>query len=240
MKNKKLAFTLAEILITLGVIGVIAAMTLPTLIKKYQQHETVNRLKQTYSILYNAVRRSESENGLLETWELPNVERPTGTNGYNYGKSFFEQYLKSYIIVAKECKYSSDNCWGNSYKFTNGNTYTTNNHEPYNFIYTVVLSNGAVAGFWAKESLVEVYIDINGRKGPNRYGKDWFDIVIVKSPDSTSVVATGKSGVYMYAQGISRSRLITDGFGCSTLGIGLICGALIMHDGWKISEDYPW
>lgn len=39
------AFTLAEVLITLGVIGVVAAMTLPTLIQNYQEQEYVNKLK---------------------------------------------------------------------------------------------------------------------------------------------------------------------------------------------------
>lgn len=42
-------FTLAEVLITLGIIGVVAAMTLPTLISNYQKSVALNRLKQTYA-----------------------------------------------------------------------------------------------------------------------------------------------------------------------------------------------
>ena len=45
------AFTLAEVLITLGVIGVVAAMTMPTVIKKYQEQVTVNKVKKIYSTL---------------------------------------------------------------------------------------------------------------------------------------------------------------------------------------------
>ena len=43
----KLAFTLAEVLITLGIIGIVAAMTIPTLLAKYQEKQTVTKLKQT-------------------------------------------------------------------------------------------------------------------------------------------------------------------------------------------------
>ena len=103
------AFTLAEVLITLGVIGVVSALTMPTLIKHYQQHETVNRLKETYSILYNAVRMSETENGLLETWDIPDSLWEGASDCYGKGKIFFEQYLKSYIKIAKDC--TASECW---------------------------------------------------------------------------------------------------------------------------------
>ena len=48
--NKR-AFTLAEVLITLGIIGVVAAMTLPTLLNKYQEVVTVNKVKKFYFAL---------------------------------------------------------------------------------------------------------------------------------------------------------------------------------------------
>ena len=44
----KFAFTLAEVLITLGIIGVVAAMTIPTLMQKYYEKQTVAKLKETY------------------------------------------------------------------------------------------------------------------------------------------------------------------------------------------------
>ena len=130
--RKKFGFTLAEVLITLGVIGVVAAMTMPTLIKHYQQHETVNRIKQTYSILSNAVRMSETENGLLETWEIPNTYFDTNT--YTYGKRFFEQYLKPYIKVTKECKKLSNECWADEY--TRPITLLLNISRPHQIILT--------------------------------------------------------------------------------------------------------
>ena len=49
MKNNNKAFTLAEVLITLGIIGIIAAMTLPSLIQKQQKKMAANQLKVMYS-----------------------------------------------------------------------------------------------------------------------------------------------------------------------------------------------
>ena len=177
MKNFK-AFTLAEVLITLGVIGVVAAMTMPTLIKHYQQHETVNRLKETYSILYNAVRMSETENGLLESWDIPNGG--WGANTYTYGKTFFEQYLKPYIKVAKECKKLSNECWADEYTRPNGNISTYYSASS-NYTYGIVLANGSVVGIIPQGTYCEVYIDLNGKKGPNKLGKDAFGIILAKS-----------------------------------------------------------
>ena len=55
--------TVGEVLITLGVIGVVAAMTMPTLIKKYQQHVAVTQLKKAYTELNQAIKFSEAEYG---------------------------------------------------------------------------------------------------------------------------------------------------------------------------------
>ena len=239
--NKKVAFTLVEVLITLGVIGVVSAITMPTLIKNYQQHETVNRLKETYSIISQAVRMSETENGLLETWEIPNAS--WGADTYPYGKTFFEQYLKPYIKIAKECKYLSNECWADKYIRTNGVVDETFFSASKNKTYGMVLANGSVIGFYPRGSLCEIYIDLNGKKGPNKLGKDAFDIVIAKTSRNDNFGNFNKSGVYMYGQGKTKTELTSGLLGCSKTATelaGLYCGALIMHDDWKIEKDYPW
>ena len=60
MKNLK-AFTLAEVLIVLGIIGVISAMTLPTLISNYQKQVLVNQLRKSHSLLSQAFERMMHE-----------------------------------------------------------------------------------------------------------------------------------------------------------------------------------
>src|SRR5574344_1882726 len=65
---KKAAFTLAEVLITLGIIGVVAALTIPTLVNNYQEKASVTKLKKLYSIVSQAVKLAEVDNGPIEDW----------------------------------------------------------------------------------------------------------------------------------------------------------------------------
>ena len=230
-------FTLAEVLITLGIIGVVSALTMPTLIKHYQQHETVNRLKQTYSIISQAVRMSETENGLLESWDIPNTSANTASDCYNKGKIFFEQYLKPYIKITRDC--TASECWAKSHTRPNGATVNFSNHKTYN----IVLVNGTVIAFYPNETFVQFYIDLNGKKGPNKYGRDYFSILISKISKNDNLGNFNKSGVYMYGQGKTKTELTSGQYSCSktaTLNAGVYCGALIMHNGWKIDENYPW
>ena len=62
---RRAAFTLAEVLITLGIIGVVAAMTLPSLIAKYQEKVLVTQAKKSYSIIMNAVNTYNSDLGVF-------------------------------------------------------------------------------------------------------------------------------------------------------------------------------
>ena len=62
-KNEANGFTLAEVLITLGIIGVVAAMTLPTLIQNYQKMILKNQYKKTYSQFYNAIKLAQAKTG---------------------------------------------------------------------------------------------------------------------------------------------------------------------------------
>ena len=89
-KAFKAGFTLAEVLITLGIIGVVAAMTIPTLMTAYQKKQIVTRLKRAYSIVQQSIRLSEDENGEVESWN-------TKLNG----EQFFKTYLANHIKYLK-------------------------------------------------------------------------------------------------------------------------------------------
>ena len=97
MKNFKIrAFTLAEILITLGIIGVVAALTMHALIKTYQKNVTVNKLKETYSILSQAVKLSEIDNQTCDMWDYHDVRRNSDA-----ALEWFNKYLKPYLKYSK-------------------------------------------------------------------------------------------------------------------------------------------
>ena len=63
--KKRAAFTLAEVLITLGVIGIVAAMTMPTLIANYREKVFVTSAKRGYSVLTNAINKWNADNGVV-------------------------------------------------------------------------------------------------------------------------------------------------------------------------------
>ena len=67
---RKLAFTLAEVLITLGIIGVVAAMTLPGLLQSWNDKATVNKVKKVYSLLNQAYLMSKEKNGPISEWNI--------------------------------------------------------------------------------------------------------------------------------------------------------------------------
>ena len=64
-KFKKYGFTLAEVLVTLGVIGIVAALTMPTLMANHQKTVQKAQFKKAYSLFYNAVMQAQAELGYL-------------------------------------------------------------------------------------------------------------------------------------------------------------------------------
>ena len=62
------AFTLAEVLITLGIIGIISAMTIPMLIQKYSQYVVEIKLKRFYTTMAQAITMAETDYGAKEHW----------------------------------------------------------------------------------------------------------------------------------------------------------------------------
>lgn len=82
MKNHmKNAFTLAEVLITLGIIGVIAALTLPSLIQDYREKAQVARVKKFYSVFSQAYTMALQDNGPIDTWGLDDSVQNEDENG---------------------------------------------------------------------------------------------------------------------------------------------------------------
>jgi len=66
----KKAFTLAETLITLGIIGIVAALTIPTFVENYREKQIVVKLKKFYSTFSQAYQMAINDHGTIDTWEL--------------------------------------------------------------------------------------------------------------------------------------------------------------------------
>ena len=110
MQVRDKAFTLAEVLITITVIGVVAALTIPTLIQSYKKSVVETRLAKFYSVMNNAIRMAEIDYGPQSTWtdyHINQVQDEEGQakidNGDKYDAlvdKYFAPYLK--IIASEE------------------------------------------------------------------------------------------------------------------------------------------
>lgn len=178
---KRKAFTLAEVLITLGIIGVVAGMTIPILMQNIQDTEMKNKMKKEYSVLSNAYQQLKTESGGDFTYALADG---TGANSTILFKNVFKAKL-SYI---RECSFNtginSRVCLPNDIKWLNGttanNSYTT---VAYNGA-TLVLKDGASLAFLPDDLSCNyprgtytnecgwILMDVNGLQPPNQWGRD--------------------------------------------------------------------
>ena len=101
LAQREAAFTLAEVLITLGIIGIVAAMTLPSVISKYQEKQTVTQLNATYSLLSQAIERMVDDNGDISTYGDDERTRVT---------TLFLM-LQNYIQTTKVCPHNYKGCF---------------------------------------------------------------------------------------------------------------------------------
>ena len=225
----KNGFTLSEVLITLGVIGVVLAITMPILIKNYQRFITVKKLKSSYSVFAQALQRSVADNGDIRTWDRSNPRL--------YAEKYFNMYLKG---VNK-----SSNYYVTSLHYPTHNNlywYQSGNYPIYE------LPNGITFivrdGIGTASRYIVIMVDINGSKKPNIVGKDVFaflsymdnpdrlDGFCVRGESRDAVKNNGLTGAHYSA--CSKTVKGVNSFA------GLCCAGLIMHDGWKIKDDYPW
>ena len=100
--EKKSAFTLAEVLITLGIIGVVAALTIPNLVNNYQKHQTAIKLKRFASILRQAdkMRQKDQMLGYIEELNSAEVRSYNGADELKYFNRYFAPYIRTTSVVA--------------------------------------------------------------------------------------------------------------------------------------------
>ena len=207
MTNTGKAFTLAEVLITLGIIGVVASMTIPTLVTNYQDKVMVNKAKLAYSQVHNALKLYASTNDCYgnilclynpnkQNYEIAKdfstVLRGSKVCNPNLAKSKRDTYCKSeYGIKSQKNPYKEDG------KYVAGDAIGVNGR--------IVLSNGMFYrvtrnteckyqvehikrdeyGFDTGEITIgnydvcmRIYVDTNGLNEPNQWGRDIFELTI--------------------------------------------------------------
>lgn len=237
--RKRIAFTLAEVLITLGIIGIVAALTMPTLISLYQKKLVETRLAHTYSLVSQALKMAENDYGDSQYWMRDSAGPFEGNSDLiNVMNTFFQTYLLPYLKVS-------------DYHILDGYGLTKYGYDvryiEYLDTYSIMrLNNGAfLFGNMnlGRQGLVSVRIlvDINGPKAPNVFGRDIYEMLF--SLYDGILFMAGERQITGY--GLTYDKIIKydDIYERCKIGgnTGLReCGALIKQNGWKIPKDYPY
>ncbi|MBQ8458822.1 type II secretion system protein, partial [bacterium] len=223
--EKKAGFTLAETLITIGIIGVVAALTIPSLIQENQKRATVTKLQKGISVINQAYKLSFDEQG-----------EPVSTLAMG-AEEYFKQYWQLYIKMLQYCD-TYEKCGYNSIAPFN---YANNTEATLKFL----LENSRTV-FYTFDGLLyivfvyvkrndsgeilldnRIIIDINGGELPNKFGNDVFMLERIEDG----------GGVRPYGYALTDTEINED---CSKTGKGQYCAEKIRRAGWRIEKDYPW
>lgn len=247
-RDRRAAFTLAEVLITLGVIGVVAAITMPTLIQNHRKHFVENKLKADVALFQNALRMAESKHGQLNEWLGCDLSKE-GEENYqgNCTRHIFDEYLAPELKVLKVCSYENiEDCWTPA-KALNTDV-TSDILVPNPKAIGVVLSNGTSFYMWVGNVSstkysphIQLWFDIDGKDiGKNRMGGDVFGIVATTANNKGFMPFGSYESFYddiNYSEAAKNSLSCTaDNTGANS---GIVCISLIQENGWKIPKDYP-
>ena len=234
-RNSKAAFTLAEVLITLGIIGVVAALTIPALVGNYKKNATVTRVKKFYTVVSQATNLAIAEYGSMKGWD--------GFSTHHNGpelQHWFDKYLKPQLKIVDEYIYTNEETgnqslrvifadggvmsltnWAASVSAPNEDTGYDDNHVGDNY-------NGLihVAYYTDKKAL---------QKENNKPCVNAFSFLFY-SPLKKQYFFQP----YTY-QSNTPEKYNREYFKAQIAGgNGQYCSALMMFDGWKIKDDYPW
>lgn len=261
----KKAFTLAETLITLAIIGIVAALTIPTLIQKYRDQVTVNQLKKHYSMMSQNFKKmlvDEDAENLLDTKLVKTFESGLESGDFTDTIQVFNKYFNTQVVSTDDSiKAHPLNGDGEIDLFENASTPKTFVFPDGSLLYLQSFIFGAEDLFRQNsylECLEEMnkagikncpnqfagmfyFVDLNGAKGPNTLGRDIFNFSV---DQFGRVWSNSIDCASLNCLDFSASNWASNTNGCGKPdkslkeadGVGYGCAARIIENGWKI--DY--
>ena len=217
-KFKHFGFSLAEMLVTISVVGVLAIMTLPTLKGNYEAHVTEARVKTNYNLILQAASYSKSSGDLYIKADP---------------KTWYNLYLKNNLKISKECSSKPSECWHRVSTQTGGNlNLVTRNSMAFSLengadvLITKVAKNAVRSTYGvdllgdAQNGLI-ILFDINGDDVPNKLGSDIYIMVW----NGKEIVPAGHSK--------TQSEVLSN---CVTYKTCYFCLQYMMDNGWKVNR----
>ena len=223
---KRPAFTLAEVLVTLGIIGVVSAMTVPTLMQNYQRQSYVTQLHKTYNEMSQALLRYQTDRNALNLREAGMSSQAEVNN-----------FISSYFKVVNSCLDSSTvtPCFANQseYKKISGATASGFDNDADGLGMSFVLANGTSIRPWLSNgrNFIVMVVDVNGQKGPNILGRDFFDMCIDVNGNIDTCLRNGGTFPHTEAQRETEFNDVCIADSASIAG----CFGKILNDNWQMN-----
>ena len=213
---RRVAFTLAEVLITLGIIGIVAALTMPSLIQNHKKSEASARLKKFYSTMSQAILLSENDNGSAKQWtKVDSIDKDPDTGLYDDADAenteiYFNTYLKNYLKYLKTGKDENTN------------------------LFKVMLTDGS--SFLMRNGVcIDIIFDYNGDKYPNKEGRDQYRFLICPANNAKDY-ANPELSLQTYSSSTDTTREARK-YACKSNPAH--CSGLLEYDNWTFKSDYP-
>ena len=224
---------MAEVLITLAIIGVVAAMTIPTLTANYKKKVVEVKLSKFNSMMQQVVQLSQIENGPVASWDTSDTE------------AFFLKYLKNYLKVLKVEKQNTNDLSVDLADGTNIFFEGTGKEVLHAYLSTEPLKT-------ARNGYNHFHFLFYTQNSSNLKGSYWCNPYMGEGTAFVPYFALDNNDLESYWDDAGNCRRLIQPqndeirdylmnnatYGCAK-GRGVYCTKLIQMNGWKIPEDYP-
>ena len=222
--SKLKAFTLAEVLITLGIIGLVAALTLPTVMGNYKKKVVVTKMEKFYTTMNQAVKLSSVENGDTVYWSVE------GENLYlnpDATMDWYNKYLAKHFNGAETEKIND----GIVVRLSDGSGFAIYNPGRTSFSAHII--------YYVDYKPFKKWLISNGNAIYARRldGRNVFLFIIRDNRFDTYFVLADFADTEKDRNNLFHSANGT--YGCADETYRFYCAALIENDGWEIKDDYP-
>ncbi len=223
-KGVKLGFTLAEALIVLAIVGVIAAFVIPLVITKSNTVQLVSALQKINNTFTNMANQAQTKEN-MQDWNFNSTT-----------EEFVKEYVLPNVNVAQDCGMTGAGCFAENYTASNTGTAKVDNDY-----YKLVLTDGTAMAVKLTPGCtndnpsvcVDFIVDVNSVNNPNKWGKDLFQYQILGN--LSAVIPYGsfdrydadlKKWVFAEENDASSKCLTSD---------ERYCALKIINDGWEMN-----
>lgn len=227
--NYSKGFTLAEVLVTLGIIGVVSAMTIPTLVKNHQRTVYVTQLHKVYNELNQAVESYTTSRNAVNLREA----------GVRSGDDI-EKFIQAEYKTVKVCSDSSTPCFASAYETLDGSALEDDVFNPSeNEGYCFSTPSGYSMSLAFSGNILVIFTDVNGPQGPNIAGRDFFNLAVYTPKNSVDSLMVA-FGLFLYdAANKPESEMdkaaVREDYSKNCTSSGLGCFDRILNDNWQMN-----